>query len=237
MIILGVEISACNSTPEDWGTPNPDYLTLVETSSCWNDICPGQTTREDAEQLLQLLAFKGENEVEKTSPENNLVLFLDKQLFEGSWVSIEFDDSGKVVKSVRIILGKNELTMEQVVDVLGEPQQVIVTTNDNNGDSAASFVSYEAWYPELGLFVSSGFYNAGRNPMPSQIILHPALAAKGFEYVGVETGKEQLLEYLMLGFDAYQRPEDKQELERFFHPWPGFDNSAPSFLDYGRYKP
>jgi hypothetical protein len=236
MIILSVVLPGCNSVPEDWGTANPDYLVLVEASSCWYDICPRQTTTEEAEQILQLLSFRGENEVENTDPKNSLVLFLDRQRFEGSWASIEFDASGKIVKSVRIVLGKNELTMEQVVDVLGEPQQVIIIAH-NVGDSAASFVRYEMWYPELGLSVSSGIYNAGRNPMSSQIILNPTLAVKRFEYMGVEEGEEQLLEYLMIGFNPYQRPGDKQELKNFFHPWPGFGNSVPSFLDYGRYRP
>jgi hypothetical protein len=235
-IILGVAMSGCNSVPEDWGTANPDYLVLIEASSCWNDICPGQTTREEADQLLRAVTFGEEIEVDNRDSENSLVLSLDNHQFEGSWVRVKFDMSGQVVRSVRIILGKNELTMEQVVNVLGEPQQVVVEAH-SIGDSAASYISYEMWYPELGLFVSSGIYNAGHNPMSSQIILHPTLATKGFEYMGVEEGKEQLLEHLMIGFPSFYRPKDKQELEKFFHPWPGFDNSVPSFLDYGRYRP
>ena len=235
-IVLGIALSGCNSVPEDWGTPNPDYLVLIEASSCWNKICPGLTTPEEARQHLQLLPFGEEIEIEDSDPENSLVLFLDNQRFEGSWVSVKFDSLGESVQSVRIVLGKNEMTMEQVVDVVGEPRQVIATAN-GNGDSAASFVSYKMWYPELGLSVSSGFYNAGRNPMPSQIILHPTLSTTEFEYMGVEEGKEQLLEYLMIGLAPYQRPEDKQELEIFFHPWLGFDNSVSSFLDYERFRP
>lgn len=236
MNILALSAPGCNSVPEGWGTPNPDYVVLVDTSSCWNGICPGQTTREDAEQLLQSLPFKGSSEIEKTESENKWVLFFDNQQFEGSWVTVEFEDSGEVVKSVRINLGRKELTMEQVVDLLGEPQQVIVKAS-SNGDSAASFANYGIWYPNLGLYVWSAPYNSGRNPKPSQIILHPTLASTGFEYVGTKEGKEQLLDSLMMSLAPYQRPEDKQELEKFFHPWSGFNNSVPSFFDYDRYRP
>ena len=125
VIVLGIAIPGCSQIPEDWGTPNPDYLALVDKASCWHGICPGQTTREEAEGILQSLTLKGAGGIEAIESRDRWILPLDSNRFEESKVIVIFEDSGDLV----------------------------------------------------------------------------------------------------------------QVLEAFFHPWPGFNRSVPSFLDYARYRP
>lgn len=234
--MIGMILSGCESSiPESWGTPNIEYLELVDMPPCWYGICPGQTTPKEAEQILQSLPIGGKNGIEKTETEKSITLLLDDQRFEGGKTVVKFDNLEQMVESIEVFPWKNELTMGQVVDLLGAPKEVIVTTQGSGGHSAANFASYTIWYPELGLAVESGIYDVGVYPTIDEVILHPSLAVFQLEYLQKEKGKEHLVDNLLMKLLPLQRPADKKELESFFYLWPGFGNSVPSFLDLERY--
>jgi len=233
LLVVSLVLSGCNRVPEDWGDPNPDYLNLIDTSTCWNGICPGQTTQKKAEQILQSLTIGGENQVEKTELNSDLILIFDVQRFKGSSVLIKFDDSKQIVESVTINVKGNNLTMEQVVDLLGEPQEVMVEINTGIGDAASTFPSYGMLYTDLGILVWSGIYGDGLSPETDEIVLHPELGVLDFTYV--EKPKDYLLDFYLRLLPSAQRSVAKKELEEFFHMWPGFGNSVSSVLDYDDY--
>jgi hypothetical protein len=215
-LLLLYLLSGC--WPSAYGDPEPEYLTLIEASPCWQGICPGETTKAEVRRILPEIDFGMPGEIYEVDSSNSIELWFDKDRFDGSSAGVYFDETG-TVESIVIDQLRRNLTIGQIVDFLGEPAWTIAST----GCGDATFAGFTLWYPELGLEVVTNSFQVDQHPKASEMVLDRRLAVFRLTYKGADASEERQFE----SFGS--QPTDT--VRNHLYSWPGFDTTLPSYMD------
>jgi hypothetical protein len=213
-LLLLLTLTGCWHEPH--GNPDPDYLTLIETDPCWQGICPGQTTREEVNQILPTIDFGQPGEIYELESSNSIRLWFDRGRFRGSSVDVYIKRPVNLVDIVAIDGFRNRLTLGQIVDSLGEPDWVMAVAGCTDIDLAG----FDLWYAEMGIHVTTTWFQVDLHPQAEEMILDDRLAVVNVNYYGMDFDVSPL--YDRRGSEGFRNHQ---------YPWPGFDNTLPSFLN------
>ena len=129
-------------------TKNSAYLSAVSTGPCWRKICPGTTDHQGV-----LAAFKEEHLADKDQifdDEVNGVRItqwnLDSGPFSGVQVIARYKDN--YVNEIELLL-LNSLKLGDIIERLGEPDELLVTSDCIETRS----LSVSLWYRDDGIIV------------------------------------------------------------------------------------
>jgi len=121
------------------------------SAPCFYGIEPGTTTLSEAEDLLQAAGYcLDPSYIRSSSPTEPESLFCENWIFVGS-------DSGKVITRRVSITAPPQLTVEMVIDQLGDPDAVMVDAY-GKGEGQGSYMAlyYKNGFTRMMLFEQEG---------------------------------------------------------------------------------
>lgn len=212
-------LASCGVPELPYAIANPDYLNLLDQGPCWNNICPEQTSVQEAETILGSLSIA--NEVYKTKYEKYIGVDLDDKRF-GVMSTIRLNYSDLTISQIEIIIREKGLTLLQVIEYLGQPTYITKVKSCNAGDIASPLYNFVLWYKEKGVTISMyGLYTY----QATDLIVESNLGVYKIVYHVSNSSVENWPQLANLGWNEEQVYLDN------LHPWPGWDGSIPSYID------
>ncbi len=132
LLVVGVvALAACQSA---------DFKTILTSPPCWQAICPGVTTHDEATTQLSSLKFVD-------------VVWYDNERKETRWnfssgTGFIIYDQEETVKSVVILFTSTNPTIEQVSDLFGTPSAAIAFVGCDDYGDISTALDITLFYPE-----------------------------------------------------------------------------------------
>ena len=222
LIFIVFTLSACQGV-SSFGTPDPEYLKLLDIGPCWNEICPEQTSREDAINKLSSLDTVEPAQLEYIQGRNEIALPFDSERFGTSNLRLEYTD--QVISGVTITIGSDgNMSLSQIIDYFGTPDWIIAT-EVCVGDRAVPDYGFDLWYEENGVSVTTGGFPT-RSPA-SDLVPREDLLIYRIVYDDKIFDSKQWLQT----HPGYWRYVTLDEAQKHLYPWLGWKTPLPSYVD------
>lgn len=211
-------ITGCGTKELPYATPHPDYLNLLDLGPCWNNICPGQTSVQEAETSLGSLSIV--NEIYKPKSGKYMTVDLDGARFGQSYIRLNYSDL--IVNQIEILIREKNLTLSQAIEYLGYPTYIAKMKTCFGGDIASPHYRFVLWYLAEGITIfTGGLYTY----QATDLIVESNLGVYKIVYHVSNSSVENWPQLANLGWNEEQVYLDN------LHPWPGWDGSIPSYID------
>ena len=222
LLLMTLFLYACQRLPT-FGNVDLENLRLLDEGPCWKSACPGKTSLEDAfDAFLQQDIFVTPLELEYVRSRNEVYVYFGPEHFGSNGVHLEYADQA-IIRRIMIEFNSG-LTLSQIIDYFGSPTRTLMTA-DCVGDIAHPLYSFNLWYQEQGVSVST--YGYSSDSATSELLPQPQILISRVIYHPADVNLEKWVQ--IVNIDEMGK-RDLNEIYQNLYPWRGWEHTVPSFV-------